>query len=295
MDKKQFDEFQSEMARLSAIKYTSYEKTLKEIGISYIAECNCSTKLMHNQRYNMLTYGLYLASSNASGINVCPKSDMCRDACLVGSGYAKVDALAGNNTVVRARVIKTRLFFANRPLFMRLMIMEINRAINKANRMGYDFSIRLNCTSDISPTVFVYNGKNILELYPNVQFYDYSKCKNRWKLLNRYDNYYLTYSRDGSKENEVECLEYLRMGGTVAVVFGVTKKELLPKKWKGYDVLCGDDYDYRVWDKLTGKQIVGLYYKVGKNDFEVINGKHHFKGVPKSPFIIDADSEECEY
>ena len=295
MDKKQFDEFQSEMARLSAIKYTSYEKTLKEIGISYIAECNCSTKLMHNQRYNMLTYGLYLASSNASGINVCPKSDMCRDACLVGSGYAKVDALAGNNTVVRARVIKTRLFFANRPLFMRLMIMEINRAINKANRMGYDFSIRLNCTSDISPTVFVYNGKNILELYPNVQFYDYSKCKNRWKLLNRYDNYYLTYSRDGSKENEVECLEYLRMGGTVAVVFGVTKKELLPKKWKGYDVLCGDDYDYRVWDKLTGKQIVGLYYKVGKNDFEVINGKHHFKGVPKNPFIIDADSEECEY
>lgn len=295
MDKKQFDEFQSEMARLSAIKYTSYEKTLKEIGISYIAECNCSTKLMHNQRYNMLTYGLYLASSNASGINVCPKSDMCRDACLVGSGYAKVDALAGNNTVVRARVIKTRLFFANRPLFMRLMIMEINRAINKAMRMGYDFSIRLNCTSDISPTVFVYNGKNILELYPNVQFYDYSKCKNRWKLLNRYDNYYLTYSRDGSKENEVECLEYLRMGGTVAVVFGVTKKELLPKKWKGYDVLCGDDYDYRVWDKLTGKQIVGLYYKVGKNDFEVINGKHHFKGVPKTPFIIDADSEECEY
>lgn len=295
MDKKQFDEFQSEMARLSAIKYTSYEKTLKEIGISYIAECNCSTKLMHNQRYNMLTYGLYLASSNASGINVCPKSDMCRDACLVGSGYAKVDALAGNNTVVRARVIKTRLFFANRPLFMRLMIMEINRAINKAMRMGYDFSIRLNCTSDISPTVFVYNGKNILELYPNVQFYDYSKCKNRWKLLNRYDNYYLTYSRDGSKENEIECLEYLRMGGTVAVVFGVTKKELLPKKWKGYDVLCGDDYDYRVWDKLTGKQIVGLYYKVGKNDFEVINGKYHFKGVPKSPFIIDADSEECEY
>ena len=57
MNKKEFETFQSEMARLSAIKYTSYEKTLKEIGISRIAECNCSTKLMHNQRYNMLTYG----------------------------------------------------------------------------------------------------------------------------------------------------------------------------------------------------------------------------------------------
>jgi hypothetical protein len=70
----------------------------------------------------------------------------------------------------------------------------------------------------------------------------------------------------------------------------------LPKKWKGYEVLVGDDYDYRVWDKLQkGKQIVGLIYKVGINDFEEINGKHHFKGIPKSPFIIDADNKDCEW
>ena len=53
MNKKEFEAFQSEMARLSAIKYTSYEKTLKEIGISHIAACNCSTKLMHNQQYKI--------------------------------------------------------------------------------------------------------------------------------------------------------------------------------------------------------------------------------------------------
>ena len=295
MVKKQFDEFQSEMARLSAIKYTSYEKTLKEIGISYIAECNHSTKLTHNGNYNMLTYGLYLASSDASGINVCPKSMTCRESCLVSSGYAKIDALAGNNKVANSRIIKTRLFFANKPLFMRLMIMEINRGINKAKRLNYDFSIRLNCTSDISPTAFIYNGKNILEIFPNVQFYDYTKIKSHLKLPSRYSNYYLTFSRDGSMENDNECLEWLKMGNTVAVVFGVTRKQDLPKKWKGYDVLCGDDYDYRPWDKLTGKQIVGLYYKVGANDFEMINGKYHFKGVPKSPFIIDANSNDCEY
>ena len=290
-NKTEFDFFQAEMARLSAIKYTSYVKTMKEIGISYIAKCNCSTKLMHNQQYNMLTYGLYLASSDASGINVCPNSDMCRDACLVSSGYAKIDALAGNNRTLRSRIIKTRLFFANKPLFMKLMIMEINRGINEAKRKGFDFSIRLNCTSDISPVAFTLNGKNILDMYPNVSFYDYTKNKNRWRLLNRYPNYYVTFSRDGSAENEKECLEYLKMGGTVAVVFGVLKKTDLPKKWKGYDVLCGDDYDYRPWDKVTGKQIVGLYYKVGKNDFDVKNGIHHFKGVPNIPFIIQADCE----
>ena len=295
MNKQEFDEFQKEMSRLSNITYTSYEKTLKEIGIAYIGECNHSAKLLHNESLNILTYGLYLASSDASGINVCPNSSMCRESCLVSSGYAKIDTLAGHNKVNRARIIKTRLFFANRPLFMKIMVMEINRGINKAKRLGYDFSIRLNCTSDISPTVFTLNGKNILELYPNVQFYDYTKNKHRWKLAKLYPNYYLTFSRDGSPENERECLEWLRMGNTVAVVFGVTDKKDLPKKWKGYEVLCGDDYDYRVWDKLTGKQIVGLYYKVGANDFEKINGKHHFKGVPNTPFIIQPNDVDCEY
>ena len=70
----------------------------------------------------------------------------------------------------------------------------------------------------------------------------------------------------------------------------------MPKTWKGYGVLCGDDYDYRPWDKLQdGKQIVGLYYKVSKNDFEVRNGRHIFKGIPKTPFIIDREDEDCEW
>ena len=288
--------FQFEMNRLSKITYKGYDKTLKEIGISYIANCNHSTKLMHNEHLNMLTYGLYLASADASSINVCPKSSMCRESCLVGSGYAKIDALSGNTKVIDSRILKTRLFFANKPLFMKLMCTEINRAINKAKRLNMEFSIRLNCTSDISPLAFNIGGKNILELYPNVSFYDYTKVKNYWKIAEKYSNYYLTFSRDGSVENEQECLEWLRRGNNVAVVFGVTKTSELPKKWKGYEVLVGDDYDYRVWDKLQkGKQIVGLVYKVGKNDFEEINGKHHFKGIPNSPFIIQANDRDCEW
>ena len=290
-------EFQNEMNRLSKIEYHSYKKTMKEVGISYLGECNKSAKLTHNGKKNMLTYGIYLASSDASNINVCPKSKMCRESCLVGSGYAKIDALAHNNNVFNARIVKTRLFFANRKLFMLLMIKEINRAINKAKRLGMEFSVRLNCTSDINPTVFVYEGKNILELYPNVSFYDYTKVKSHWKVAEKYPNYYITFSRDGSKENDEECLEWLRRGNNVAVVFGVTKTSELPKKWKGYDVLVGDDYDYRVWDKLQeGKQIVGLIYKVSKNDFyEDENGVHHFRGIPNSPFIIQKDDKDCEY
>lgn len=288
--------FQFEMNRLSKITYKGFDKTLKEIGISYIGNCNHSTKLMHNEHLNMLTYGIYLASADASNINVCPKSSNCRESCLVGSGYAKIDALSGNTKVIDSRITKTRLFFANKPLFMKLLMMEIERARNKAKRLNMEFSIRLNCTSDISPLAFNVDGKNILELYPNVSFYDYTKVKNYWKIAERYSNYYLTFSRDGSAENEQECLEWLKRGNNVAVVFGVTKTSELPKKWKGYEVLVGDDYDYRVWDKLqVGKQIVGLIYKVGKNDFEVTNGKHHFKGIPKSPFVISVDDKDCEW
>ena len=215
---------------------------------------------------------------------------------LGGSGYAKIDALSGNTKVLDSRITKTRLFFANKPLFMKLMMMEIDRAMKKAERLGMEFSVRLNCTSDISPLAFVYNGKNILEIYPQVSFYDYTKVRKYWSIMDRYDNYYLTFSRDGSIENDMECMEWLRRGNNVAVVFGVTKTSELPKKWRGYEVLVGDDYDYRVWDKLQeGKQIVGLVYKVGKNDFEEINGKHHFKGIPNSPFIISKDDEDCEW
>ena len=296
MKKSDYDFFNSEMERLRNIKYTSYAKTLKEIGIAYIATCNSSSKLTHNGRLNMLTYGLYLASSDASGINVCPKSTMCRESCLVGSGYAKIDALSGNTTVQDARILKTRLFFANKPLFMKLMCMEINRAMRKAERKNMEFSVRLNCTSDISPLAFTLDGKNILEIFPNVSFYDYTKVKSHWKVAEKYDNYHITFSRDGSEENEKECLEWLEKGNNVAVVFGVTKSSELPKKWKGYEVLVGDDYDYRVWDKLqVGKQIVGLIYKIGKNDFEKVNGKSYFKGVPNIPFIIQADDKDCEY
>lgn len=289
--------FKYEMDRLSKITYTSYVNTMKEIGISYLATCNVSSKLMHNGRLNMLTYGLYLASADASGINICPKSSMCRESCLVGSGYAKVASLSNSTKVIDARITKTRLFFANRPLFMKLMCIEMDRAIRKAQRENMEFSVRLNCTSDISPLAFKKDGKNILEIYPNVSFYDYTKVKSHWQIAERYDNYYLTFSRDGSKENEEECLEWLNKGNNVAVVFGVTKSSELPKKWKGYEVLVGDDYDYRVWDKLqSGKQIVGLTYKVGKNDFELgDDGKHHFMGIPKSPFIIDVNDKDCEW
>ena len=83
---------------------------------------------------------------------------------------------------------------------------------------------------------------------PETQFYDYTKSFQRMaKFINRSpefpSNYHLTFSR--SEHNETLCDMVLQMGGNVAVVF----RDQLPKTWKGFEVVNGDENDLRFLDK----------------------------------------------
>lgn len=128
MTKEFFAKFNAEMARLKEITWQGYTKTLKEIGISYLGGVNHSAKLHHNNQINMHTYGIYLAASTASGFDVCPKSETCKDSCLYGSGQNKINRLSNKTLIDDARILKTRLFFANKEVFMLLLIHEIEVA-----------------------------------------------------------------------------------------------------------------------------------------------------------------------
>jgi hypothetical protein len=66
-------------------------------------------------------------------------------------------------------------------------------------------------------------------------------------------NYHLTFSR--SEHNDKKCEMVLAMGGNVAVVF----RNQLPKTWKGFQVVNGDDTDLRFLDKRG--VVVGLIEK----------------------------------
>ena len=66
-------------------------------------------------------------------------------------------------------------------------------------------------------------------------------------------NYHLTFSRSENNQKLVEMV--LEMGGNVAVVF----RNQLPKTWKGYEVVYGDENDLRFLDKQG--VIVGLIEK----------------------------------
>lgn len=232
----------------------------KSLGISYLGGCN-SPKLIKSLERNVMTYGVYLAPGNISGHQVCPNSDNCCKYCLNGSGRNKIELLTykGGGAIQQSRIKKTKLFFEDRPAFMRLLIHEINQARKKAEAAGMILAVRLNCTSDISPEEFILDGKNILQLYPDIQFYDYTKVFNRAELLEKYENYDLTFSFSG--ENWDECINVLEQGFRVAVVF----EDTLPKTFKGYTVIDANGYDARFLD--DGGIICGLTYKRVANDY----------------------------
>lgn len=252
----------------------SYKKDLEIAGFSYLGNVSQSMKLRLSEEHGVLTYGVYLAPANMSGYEVCPCSSFCREFCLDGSGHNKIDLLAGRNRIQSARIRKTRLFFEERDRFMRILIHEIRRAQKQAEKKGLGFAVRLNCTSDLNPEEFVYDGRNILEIFKGVQFYDYTKVPKRLSLLNKYPNYDLTFSYDG--HNSVVCEDFLKQGGKVAVVFGDLHK--LPKKFMGYDVTDGNAYDMRYLDP---NGVIGLHYHPVAGDYK--NGKFE---MPNTAFIV---------
>lgn len=267
----------------------NYQKTLKEVGFSYLGGVKHSAKMMKSYKRNVATYCLYLAPATLAGrtakgtrINVCPKSQHCSKWCLNSSGHNKADILSHgdgkNSTINQCRIKKTRLFYNDREKFMEIMIHEIDRSRKYAAEHGMEFSIRINGTSDLSPELFRYNGKNILEMYPDVQFYDYTKVFNRTRLQGLYPNYDVTFSYDG--HNWEECEAYLQRGGKVAVVFD---SETMPKTWRGYRVIDANGYDMRYMDPKGC--IMGLEFHPIAIDGVV----RHAKDID-DPFIVKTEN-----
>lgn len=229
----------------------------KLAGVSYLGITNQSAKLMKNLKINnVLTYSLYLSPAHTSGYEVCKDSTPeCRMGCLNTSGLAKVEFHAGMSRIKDARITKTKLLFENKDLFMSILVDEIESAIRKANKIDALFSVRLNCTSDIDWVNVLFNGKNIFQIFPDVEFYDYTK--NFKKFENKPENYHLTYSYTGY--NWSLCEKVLSMGYNVAMVFNIHKRDILPISYKGIEIISGDLSDYRIAD--TNGVIIGLVWK----------------------------------
>jgi hypothetical protein len=205
-----------------------------------------NTKTTKGEAMGYLTFIMHLAPSTLSGYNTCPMASVgCASACLNTAGRGRFTATQ------EARIRKTKWFFESRDSFMVQLVKDIQAAIRKATREGMTPVFRLNGTSDIRwENVSVGGFRNVMEMFPSVQFYDYTKLTNRRDIP---ANYHLTFSR--SEMNEIDALRMLTEHKmNVAVVF-----ETLPEKWAGVKVIDGTETDLRFLDEEC--VIVGLVAK----------------------------------
>lgn len=181
-----------------------------------------NAKTVKGQKLGFITAILYLAPYLASGRNVCPMADVagCAEGCLNTAGrggIAKRGAVIAtdggmlpDNTIQRARLKRTALYWDDRAAFMAVLVSELDAFVRKATRKGLTPVVRLNGTSDIQwerghkvgayvrtnsrgQKVYATDAASIFDAFPDVQFYDYTKLPARFARALP-SNYHLTLS-----------------------------------------------------------------------------------------------------
>ena len=174
-------------------------------------------KIQKGTKLGYLSFILHLAPADLSGRETCPKRTAgCTAACLNTAGRGGMFKRGENtNMIQKARIRKTQYFFEARDYFMQDLYADIQKAIKFAAKQGLTPVFRLNGTSDLSWEKYTINDKNIFELFPTVQFYDYTKVLGR--KVSKYPNYHLTFSKaDG---NDSDVAEALLQGMSVVAVY----------------------------------------------------------------------------
>ena len=211
---------------------------------------------------------MHLAPFDLSGNNVCPMAELagCVAGCLntagrggISAGSKTTTAPSGatipDNVIQAARIARTQHFFKHREQFMEQLEKEVKAAQRKADKHGLTLAIRLNGTSDIRWEAIRYgtDKRTILEAFPSVQWYDYTKLSNRRAVPK---NYHLTWSYSAANPlYKAHASIALANGLNIAVVFQGTQ----PSTFLGRKVIDGDKHDLRFLDPT--RSIVGLKAK----------------------------------
>jgi len=206
-------------------------------------------KIQKGTKLGYLSFILHLAPADLSGREVCPKRTAgCTDACLNKAGRGGMFRKGENtNMIQKARIRKTVEFFSNRDQFMKDLYQDIRKAIKFAERKGLTPVFRLNGTSDLSWEKYTVGNTdmNLFQLFPTVQFYDYTKVLGRKTA--QYPNYHLTFSR--AESNDADVGMALAKGMNVTAVY-----DEIPE-----GMFSADETDLRFLDPKVG--YIGLKAK----------------------------------
>jgi len=188
-----------------------------------------SAKTIKGEKIGYLTGIVYLVPDEI----LCPLAKLagCFEGCLKSAGRGAF------NSVQKARDAKTQFFYNNQEAFMLSLCADVWSLANKANRIGG--------TSDIPyENLIVHEGKNIFQLFPDVQFYDYTKHPSRSLAGKTVGNYDLTYSFSAITPKPISIKGLTNPNNSrTAVVFA--KQSDIPSNFRGWRVVDGDDTDVR--------------------------------------------------
>lgn len=242
-----------------------YRAKLRELGLPYrpiLGES--SAKTVKGQKLNYLTGILYLSPDD----ELCPHARLagCMAGCLRSAGRGAFDS------VQAARDAKTRFFREHRQAFMLSFAADVWTLVHRANRLKMVPLVRPNGTSDIPwENIVVLDGKNIFQLFPDVQFYDYTKHPSRKLEGKTAGNYDLTYSFSAVTPKPISIKGLQNPANRrVAVVFH--KREEIPSSFRGWDVVDGDDTDVR---HIEPSGVVVALYAKGKAKHDVSGFVQH--------------------
>ena len=216
-----------------------------------ILSIGSDAKTVKGEKMGFHTGILYMTPS----AEFCPaaKAAACADGCLNTAGRAKVFS-----AIPAARDAKAKLFKESPDLFFSALIAEIR---HYSKKFGESFVVRLNGTSDIAWESIALDVEgvqyeSIFAVFPDVQFYDYTKRLNRAaKALPT--NYDLTLSYSGARSSyAAQVIQYAKAySKRVAVVFAGG----LPVSFHELPVIDGDESDLRFLD--DSGVVVGLKAK----------------------------------
>jgi hypothetical protein len=223
-----------------------------------------NAKTIKGEKYGIKTAILYLMPAMGSGVNLCANAVIagCVKACLFTAGRGAM------SNVMLSRLRKTLYFNQYRAAFMTQLANEIAKESKKAKRKGYKLIVRPNGTSDIRwesipvETPLGTIAPNIMALFPDTQFYDYSKLANRRNVPANYD---LTFSYSGVEAYQPFVAKAVANGERIAVVFrnrAIVETMLANgDTFLGLPIVDGDETDIR---HLDAKGVVVALYAKGK-------------------------------
>jgi hypothetical protein len=250
--------------------YNPYRSIIKEDGLIYKKLLGtASTKTIKGEKMGFLTAILYLTPND----DLCPLAKLagCMEGCLYTSGRGAF------NSVQKARQAKTAFWYKEQASFLMSLCADIWQLRAAAERKNQKLLVRLNGTSDIAWENYqVIPNRTIFSLFPDVQFYDYTKHPSRNLEGKTVGNYDLTFSFSSITPKPISIKGLTNPDNSrVAVVF--QKREDIPLSFRSWEVIDGDDTDVR---HIEPKNVVVALYAKGKakkdnSGFVQIKGVHY--------------------